>query len=96
MASKKYVKASIETATNDLTKKGLIVGGGLLAITMIGDLIGDLRTNSTRRAVSESLEGIDGALERIEAAIIPPQSQEKEKNEVAEGSENGPSDWGEK
>lgn len=95
MATKKFVMKSIETAGKDLEKKGLIIGGSLLAVTVIGDLIGGLRTNSTRRAVADSLEGIDGALERIEGAIIPPaQPQPEEKNE-AEGSER-PSEGGTK
>lgn len=96
MATKKYVKASIEAATNDLTKKGLVIGGGILAITVIGDLIGGLRCNSTRRAVADSLDGIDSALERIEDAITPAQPQPEEKNEASEGSENGPSKGGTK
>ena len=95
MCSKKYVNKTVESATSDLQKKGLIIGGGLLAVTMLGDLIGGLRTNSTRRAVVNSLDGIDAALERIEGSINPAQPK-PEKNEASEGSENGPSKGGTK
>lgn len=99
MASKKFVTKAIENASKDLEKKGLIIGGSLLAVTVVGDLIGGLRTNSTRRAVAESLDGIDCALKRIEGAILPapqPQPEEKKETEAAEGSENGPSNGGTK
>lgn len=93
MATKKFVLKTIETAGKDLEKKGLIIGGSLLAVTVIGDLIGGLRCNKTRRLVTDSLEGIDIALERIEDAVVP--QPQPEKNE-AEGSENGPSTGGTK
>ena len=98
MASKKFVLTSIETVNKDLQKKGLILGGGILAVTVIGDLIGGLRTNNTRKRVVEYLEGFDIALERIEDAVVPAQQpQPEEKNEAsAEGSENGPSNGGTK
>ena len=96
MATKKFVLKTIETAGKDLEKKGLIIGGSLLAVTVIGDLIGGLRCNKTRRLVTDSLEGIDIALERIEDAVVPAQPQPDEKNETVEGSENGPSERGTK
>lgn len=95
MATKKFVKNMVEATTKDLEKKGLIIGGGILAVTMIGDLIGGLRTNNTRKRVVEYLEGFDSTLERIENAVVTPaQPQPEEKNEE-EGSDT-PSNGGTK